>query len=348
MASPVLADVPIPLGSPNSKPPRARLAAPPVACEDSVAVRRYAARAVRRHDSSLLDVPPQQRMRSVAAYQAANIQSVMEEQGKCGRCMLQWSYCMCARLARLRDEVLEHRTADRIRFVAWMHYRERQRSTNTGKLLEHVLPQSEVLTFDVEADERRFQDLIAIHKGRAFVLYPCDGALTPQQLLVEIGELVSESNVAGVDAASADQSTSPSACLNTSMLAVLVDGTWRQARRMQKYFDALPKVILEPRRLSQFHWRRQSREDRISTVEAAALLLEDLGEPVDGAPSVLYRALQALNGSLERQSHYDTFASGPSPPVRTSQRRANNSQKLPKRSPGLRQAQNELLATTSS
>merc|ERR1711971_1216494 len=91
------------------------------------------------------------------------------------------------------------------------------------------------------------------------------------------------------------------------LLAVLVDGTWRQARRMHRSLDTLPHVKLQPRQLSDFHWRRQTREDRISTVEAAALLLEALGESESGAPAVLMKALLGLNSALVRQSHYDTM-----------------------------------------
>lgn len=104
---------------------------------------------------------------------------------------------------------------------------------------------------------------------------------------------------------------------------------------MQRHIEGLPQVILQPRKLSEFYWRRQSREDRISTVEAAALLLEDLGEPVDGAPGALGRALQTLNDALNRQSHYDTFGKGKEGeeremPELSQQKMASNKQRLPK------------------
>ncbi len=64
---------------------------------------------------------------------------------------------------------------------------------------------------------------------------------------------------------------------------ILLDGTWSQARKMVKRVfrdrDLHTKMIpvkISPQGLSQFCLRRQTQEDRISTVEAAGCLLEVL------------------------------------------------------------------------
>jgi len=205
---------------------------------------------------------------------------------------------------------------------------ERVRASNTGKLLEHLLPGSELLTFDVPEDEQRFQDLLTEHAGRACVLYPSDEAISPEELARRLGLPAA----GGSSAASGghDDNIAPA-----PLLAILIDGTWRQAKRMQRHMEGIPKVILQPKKLSQFHWRRQSREDRISTVEAAALLLDDLNEP-QGASDALGNALGVLNESLTRQCHYDTFRNGPPAPAAKNQKAAARSQRLPKRAPGER------------
>ena len=56
---------------------------------------------------------------------------------------------------------------------------------------------------------------------------------------------------------------------------------------------------------SKFHWRRQSQEGRISTVEAAALVLEELGR--GDAGDALRKALAILMDALGRQCHHESW-----------------------------------------
>lgn len=265
-------------------------------------------------------LPESERASAIATERAAMCLSDLQQQGKCGRCALQSAYCICERLARLAAEVASLGIGQRVRFVVWMHVRERFRASNTGKLLEHILPNSEVLIHDVPADEQRFQDLVSqAAPGAAFVLFPSEDAVSATEILSDAGLSTNvESDELGRCRGEAGQVA----------LAVLVDGTWRQARRMHKQLEALPRAILSPKALSEFHWRRQTQADRISTVEAAALLLEDLGEPPQ-ASAALRHALAELCGALDRQSHFDTMMSGPLPPPKPLQ----PSHRLPKRGP---------------
>jgi len=112
---------------------------------------------------------------------------------------------------------------------------------------------------------------------------------------------------------------------------------------MHRALEGLPHVALASCGFSEFHWRRQSQEGRISTVEAAALLLEELGEAPEGAPAILRRSLQELNGALERQCHYDTFVAGPAPPEPSARKQAALRRRMPKQEPGQRGAATELL-----
>merc|ERR1712241_1337605 len=100
---------------------------------------------------------------------------------------------------------------------------------------------------------------------------------------------------------------------------------------MHRALEGLQHIALRPQGNSAFHWRRQSEEGRISTVEAAALLLEEMGESPEGAASALRRSLAELNSALERQCHYDTFRDAPEP---TAKKQASLKHKLPKRAPG--------------
>eukprot|EP00397_Hematodinium_sp_SG-2012_P060421 GEMP01078663.1.p1 GENE.GEMP01078663.1~~GEMP01078663.1.p1 ORF type:complete len:196 (+),score=29.70 GEMP01078663.1:487-1074(+) len=144
-----------------------------------------------------------------------------------------------------------------------MHYQERYRASNTGKFLLHFFPGSEIFTHGDPADAARLRDRIRESQRstntKVAVLYPTASSQSPASLV--------------------DDEVSIS---TTNWDIILVDGTWRQANRIVRHIpldanDAvLPHIKLAPTRLSQFSCRRQSRVDRISTAEAAVLLLEEL------------------------------------------------------------------------
>jgi DTW domain-containing protein YfiP len=79
---------------------------------------------------------------------------------------------------------------------------------------------------------------------------------------------------------------------------ILLDGTWDQARKLNKGIDAsIPRVRLEQERLSAFALRKQHPTDRcrVSTCEALCVLLEELGE----GPGVT----AAIDAALQLHSH---------------------------------------------
>lgn len=258
--------------------------------------------------AALASVPEGQRAQQVASKSAKMIGADLEARGKCARCAFLRTYCICAQLGALAEEVARLGVEARVRFVVWMHVRERKRASNTGKLLEQLMPGSTVLFHSVPADLDRFRELVA---GRgAFVLFPSADAIPAAALVARRAAAVqhSEPAVQGAEEREGGGSAAADAlaAAPAPLLAVLVDGTWRQARRMHKHLEDLPRVALAPRAASEFQWRRQSQEDRISTVEAAALLLEDLCEPPEAARA-LRLGLRHINEALERQCHYDTL-----------------------------------------
>lgn len=272
----------------------------------------------------LLGIDMEERQRAIATAVKARVISDLKVRGKCEGCMLQTAYCICGRLRTLRETTVETAgTGARVRFVVWMHFKERKRASNTGKLLEALLPGSEVLLDGVPEDMLRFQELRAAAAGRVFVLFPSEDALPVDAALAQMGPAPAPSGTAA-------PATPPA-------LAVLVDGTWSQARRMRKSAKELQgvrDVALAPTKVSEFHWRRQSVEGRISTLEAAALLLEDMGEPA-AVSQALLDALAALCGALERQCHYDTLVDCDLPMPGLHKQAAMRS-RLPKKGPGLR------------
>lgn len=318
----------------------------PTFLEDAAALTSYAALALQRRrgaeaakrtllsDAELDDamvaallsqVPTWERASCRAELKLARLSSTMRSQGKCERCMFQEAYCICAQLAKLAAEPLVQQAACRVRFVVWMHQLERGRASNTGKLLEHLFPGTIVLFADAASHAERLRQIVAQSSGRVVVLFPSATAVSVEdaaRMLPCTTPLDSRTN---------DEGSRP-----PPLVAVLVDGTWSQAKRMHRALEDLPHVALAPSGRSEFHWRRQSQEGRISTVEAAALFLEELGEEPGGAPEMLRCALQVLVETLERQCHYDGFRAGPAPPEPSAAKRALLKLRLPKRGPRFR------------
>merc|ERR1719282_223128 len=114
----------------------------------------------------------------------------LRDEGKCLRCMLMHQHCICRELACLASELDETSIGDQVRFVVWIHPKERPRASNTGKLVEHIMPGSEVLVHQVPADAARFQELIAASAGRVVVLFPGEDAVPVAPALLAIGNAV--------------------------------------------------------------------------------------------------------------------------------------------------------------
>lgn len=85
------------------------------------------------------------------------------------------------------------------------------------------------------------------------------------------------------------------------LTVMVVDGTWRKARKMAKHLDTvipggLCHVALSPNVLSVYR-RRQSQPGRICTIEAVAMLLEEAGESAE-THDVLVDLVRLNNAAL--------------------------------------------------
>mmetsp|Transcript_54666 Transcript_54666/g.122701 ORF Transcript_54666/g.122701 Transcript_54666/m.122701 type:complete len:337 (+) Transcript_54666:74-1084(+) len=247
---------------------------------------------------------------------------------KCEICAFLKIHCICSQLREVREQIVEDlpKGSLQVQLAVWMHIRERYRASNTGKLLELLLPSCQVYLCDVPEDEERFEAALNRAGGRAFVLFPSEDAVPVSEAMQQLGAQASSRNP--------DEDISPP-------LAVVVDGTWRQARRLHKRLEKFPHVALTPPARSEFHWRRQSMEGRISTVEAAALLLEDLGEPAASIAGLRF-GLQVLNKAMESQTHYQGIRPPKPGELQGSRHKMH---RIPKKKPWEWQAEAELAQT---
>jgi DTW domain-containing protein YfiP len=206
----------------------------------------------------------------------------------------------------------------RWRFLVYMSREEWRCGGNSGRLLLNLFPaETSFYVHGVRRDAERLRAALFDDDGKACpacVLFPGSDALTVPQWLASTsppwggnsrGSLdeayhpsgstdgscysssvsantstsISSSSNADIDGSSSSSASSSSSGSGYKTV-VLVDGTWRQARRMAKHLASVllpevPQVTLTlegPNRLSVFR-RKQSAEGRVCTSEALSLFL---------------------------------------------------------------------------
>lgn len=203
-------------------------------------------------------------------------------------CWLLPRFCVCATV-RAMGPLRTHR----LDVLVAVHYKEYGRSTSTAKLLPLLLPGAASLhpyPEDFEALRLR------IAEQPSLLLMPCEGARPARELREWVAARPAPVNL------------------------IIVDGTWGNVKSMSRRLQTLDGLMAihvndEVRGPSHFTSRRQIAIDKVSTVEAAALALEALGEPVldggDHAPffQTAVGALQALIGAERAQGGVVTRAS---------------------------------------
>jgi DTW domain-containing protein YfiP len=156
---------------------------------------------------------------------------------RCGRCRLHASLCVCSLIPRLET---------RTRVVLFIHRREDQKSTNTGRLATQCLVNSEVF--------------VRGHESTPSATFTCDAERTTL-LLFPHEDAVPLSEVR----------------LNERPVTLVVpDGTWRQASKVRNRVPGLagvPCVSLPRGAPSSYRLRFEAHEDGLATIEAIARAL---------------------------------------------------------------------------
>ncbi len=174
------------------------------------------------------------------------IRSKVASQTRCKACSLRHEDCLCAELPTL---------SPRLRLVIIRHTHERHKPTSTTPLILNSIADTVV------------HDWV----GRGV---PLDLHLDPENTFL----LFPRQDGPRIDAQ--DLATWP-----RRPTVVIVDGTWRQCRKMAHNVPGLrdlPTVLLPPGRASRPAMRTQIRQEGLATAEAVARLLTAAGD--DGAP----------------------------------------------------------------
>mmetsp|Transcript_63173 Transcript_63173/g.137366 ORF Transcript_63173/g.137366 Transcript_63173/m.137366 type:complete len:272 (-) Transcript_63173:32-847(-) len=180
---------------------------------------------------------------------------------RCARCWFPinnsgTSHCICAKLSPLPFST-------KTRFLIYMHPRDWYNAGDDAKLLMCAAPdRTEIVVFGRQGDEERLRSAISAAEA-AVILFPDSIAMTIDEFL---------------EGRRTEESTGDVA---PEITIIVIDGTWSNAKRVLRHLHEvspdLPHLRLRPTRPSVYS-RTQTRSDGVSSVEAVALLLEELGE----------------------------------------------------------------------
>lgn len=174
-----------------------------------------------------------------------------------------------------------------VSFLVYMHYKEYCKSSNTGKIVEKVITNSEVFIHGLPEDTGK---LLARINEATCVLYLNDSAVEFEEWKQTLGP-------------------------DANLQFILLDSCWAQAKKLNKTIPLeVPRVKLTPSSLSKFRSKTQKKTPGLCTAECAGLVLKLLGLE---AHTALYTAFalkdkanlrqrnrRALVEALEQRGHY--------------------------------------------
>ncbi|MGJ7460484.1 tRNA-uridine aminocarboxypropyltransferase [Halomonas sp. MA07-2] len=149
------------------------------------------------------------------------------------------------------------------------HPMEHHKPTNTGRLIRDVLVETEVFTWYRTAPDKRLLALLEEARYAPFVVFPDDQPDYAERVVgIDTVEQVKQEGRIPV--------------------YVLLDGTWRQARRIFRkspYLKQLPVLPLRTERLTRYRLRKPASAEHLCTAEVAAELLRQGGD-IDAAQAL--------------------------------------------------------------
>ena len=168
---------------------------------------------------------------------------------RCEGCMLSQPLCICHKRSptKLIGESPVH-------ICLLMHKEEAYKPTNTGRLIEHILPETTHRFYWHRTEpDAQFLALLKNEAFQPYIIFPGDRGGYEERV---------------VQHANKDNGKTP--------LFIILDGSWRQAGRMfrlSKYLQDLPVLPLSATRNSQYKLRKAANEFQLCTAEVAIELL---------------------------------------------------------------------------
>ena len=192
---------------------------------------------------------------------------------RCDRCQLAERACIC--LYCPESSCKSH-------FVLLMHHNEVFKPTNTGRLIADVFPAStQVSCWSRTQPEPNLLELLKQPDRRCYIVFPENVDHHPSaEVLPEDGKT------------------------NTF---ILLDGTWKQARRMltlSRWLDGIPTLAFPESLLRGYAVRKSEHLHQVSTAEAGGLCLQLANEPLQANKLFDYFKIFNLHYLATRGSYH--------------------------------------------
>ncbi|MGY4877015.1 tRNA-uridine aminocarboxypropyltransferase [Vreelandella aquamarina] len=200
---------------------------------------------------------------------------------RCEGCNLPELNCLCP-----------YRVNAASRAEVWLltHPREHYKPTNTGRLIGDVIARTQVFTWNRTQPDERLLAKLTDPAYAPFVIFPDDQPDYADRV-VDINAVKAVKQQARIP------------------VFVILDGTWRQARRMFRkspYLDALPVLPLRTERETRYRLRKPASKAHLCTAEVAIELLRQSGD--ENAADVLDDYFDVFNDSYAESRVYRKIA----------------------------------------
>lgn len=168
---------------------------------------------------------------------------------RCNFCMLMPKHCIC------NEQPVTNSDID---FILLYHLDEIFKPTNTGRLIADVFPDNTyAFLYSRITPPQELLDLLADTNRECIIIFPS----SPEQQREEITKVAPQNN--------------------KKLTFILLDGTWRQGRRMfngSQWLKNFPVLKIDPEDKTLYATRKAACDSYLSTVESAALALANAGE----------------------------------------------------------------------
>ena len=169
---------------------------------------------------------------------------------RCHYCMLGKQFCICD------HQPLVESSAG---FMLVMFDYEMIKPSNTGRLIADVIADTYAYKWSRTEPSQEMIDIINSDCWQPFIIFPEEYVVERER--VQTGALT----------------LTP----GKRPLYILLDGSWREAKKMFKkseWLQGLPVISFDPQTVSQYQIRKAAKDNQLATAEVAALVLAHHGE----------------------------------------------------------------------
>lgn len=208
---------------------------------------------------------------------------------RCQMCWLDKMNCICNQI----PSITFHRN---INFIIYLDYLEFMNPGDDAKLLtcsqRHNSP-SNCFSIIYPIENNKLLQLSCLKESKIIVLFPCDNAISYEEY--SSSQYYEDINIFPIT-------------------IIVIDAVWRHARKMaKKLFQLLNDnhiqyqcIKLTPLQLS-IYARQQTQPDRISSIEALALMLQCFGEDLSSCQQLI-DCLKLNNNALKRKPMFKSLS----------------------------------------